>query len=86
MPSRGFQSSVDYKSIIGIGTMTSVDSMIVIWPNRTYSKYDQPAIDKVHLLEQPITATSLPEIKSSSVKETLLPKWQQVILRTTQRR
>src|SRR6185436_12111527 len=31
-PSRGFQSSVDYKQIIGLGNLTELDSMIVIWP------------------------------------------------------
>lgn len=72
VPSRGFQSSVDYKSIIGLGTMTSVDSMIVIWPNRTYSKYDRPAIDKVHVLEQPLSAISLPVLNINPTKETLL--------------
>lgn len=56
VPSRGFQSSVDYKTIIGLGVNTSIDSMIIIWPNRTFSKYDRPAIDKVHVLEQPVNA------------------------------
>ena len=52
-PSRGFQSSVDYKQLIGLGTLTGVDSMIVIWPDKTYSKYDKPELNKVHILQQP---------------------------------
>jgi len=55
IPSRGFQSSVDYKQIIGVGTNTQVDSMIIIWPDRTYSKYEHPALNKVHVLQQPET-------------------------------
>ena len=53
VPSRGFQSSVDYKQIIGLGTIRELDSMIVIWPDRTYSKYEHPELNKVHVLQQP---------------------------------
>ncbi|RYF99412.1 MAG: CRTAC1 family protein, partial [Chitinophagaceae bacterium] len=54
IPSRGFQSSVDYKLIIGLGNRTKVDSMKVIWPNRTVSSYPAPALDSVHSLAQQI--------------------------------
>jgi hypothetical protein len=53
VPSRGFQSSVDYKQIIGLGKNTGVDSMIIIWPDRTYTKYEKPALNKVHTLQEP---------------------------------
>jgi enediyne biosynthesis protein E4 len=53
VPARGFQSSVDYKQIIGLGGLQQVDSMIVIWPDRTYSRYDHPQLNKVHVLQQP---------------------------------
>jgi hypothetical protein len=53
VPSRGFQSSVDYKQIIGLGTLKQIDSMVVIWPDRTYSKYEKPELNKVHVLQQP---------------------------------
>lgn len=33
MPSRGFQSSVDYKQVIGLGDRNTVDSIVVIWPD-----------------------------------------------------
>ena len=33
MPSRGFQSSVDYIMTIGIGSAKNIDSLRVIWPN-----------------------------------------------------
>ena len=56
IPTRGFQSSVDYKQIIGLGLNTVVDSMIVIWPDRTYSRLDQPGLNKVHVIQQPAIA------------------------------
>ena len=52
VPSRGFQSSVDYKIIIGLGNITQVDSMFITWPDRTFTKVLKPAINKVHLIKQ----------------------------------
>jgi len=57
VPSRGFQSSVDYKQIIGLGKLTAVDSMIVSWPDRTTTTYKSPELNKVHQLQQPENAT-----------------------------
>ncbi|MDQ3843890.1 MAG: VCBS repeat-containing protein [Bacteroidota bacterium] len=51
IPSRGFQSSVDYKQIIGLGTR-GADSMVIIWPDRTYTTLIKPAINQVHVIEQ----------------------------------
>ncbi|MBC7947448.1 MAG: VCBS repeat-containing protein [Chitinophagaceae bacterium] len=51
-PSRGFQASVDYKQIIGLGALSNVDSMVIVWPNRTSTSYASPAINKVHVLKQ----------------------------------
>jgi len=52
-PSRGFQSSMDYKQVIGLGTNAVIDSMIIIWPDLSLSRYDHPAIDTVHVIKQP---------------------------------
>jgi enediyne biosynthesis protein E4 len=52
VPSRGFQSSMDYKQVIGLGKFTAVDSMIISWPDRTYTKLVNPAINKVHYISQ----------------------------------
>jgi enediyne biosynthesis protein E4 len=52
-PSRGFQSSSDYKQIIGIGNSRQVDSVVIVWPNGMYSKYNHLEINKIHSLEQP---------------------------------
>ena len=54
IPSRGFQSSVDYKIIMGLGKHTKIDSMIVYWPNNTFQKISTPLkVDAVNLLLQP---------------------------------
>ena len=51
VPSRGFQSSVDYKQIIGLGSK-AVDSVVILWPNQTTSVYKNPAVNKVHVFSQ----------------------------------
>lgn len=52
MPSRGFQSSVDYKAIIGLGATTQIDSVKIIWADRSFTKIDKPAINQLHLIDQ----------------------------------
>jgi hypothetical protein len=52
IPSRGFQSSVDYKLIIGLGSRTKVDSMQVIWPDRSVTSFSAPAVDSIHIVTQ----------------------------------
>jgi enediyne biosynthesis protein E4 len=56
VPSRGFQSSVDYRQVIGLGGLTVVDSLVVVWPDGTYSRYDHPPVNKLHALQQPVAA------------------------------
>ena len=51
-PSRGFQSSVDYNLVFGLGNLARIDSLIVIWPDRTFEKlYDVPT-DQTLTLDQ----------------------------------
>ena len=38
MPSRGFQSSVDYKLVFGLGSIKKIDSIKVFWPNKKVQK------------------------------------------------
>ncbi len=39
-PTRGFQSSVDHVLHVGLGTISSVDSLLVIWPDGAWQKID----------------------------------------------
>jgi hypothetical protein len=47
IPSRGFQSSVDYKQVIGLGNKHP-DSVIIYWPDLSLTKIVKPEINKVH--------------------------------------
>jgi enediyne biosynthesis protein E4 len=52
VPSRGFQSSVDYKQVIGLGNINRIDSILLNWPNRTFTKIYNPAINQVHIISE----------------------------------
>ncbi len=66
IPSRGFQSSVDYKMNFGLGNAV-VDSVRVIWPDRTYSVVVKPAINQLLSLTY---QSGLPLITERPVLET----------------
>ncbi|TMI65121.1 MAG: CRTAC1 family protein [Bacteroidetes bacterium] len=51
IPSRGFQSSTDYKIIAGLGNKI-VDSLLIEWPNKTVTKIQKPGINKTHNIQQ----------------------------------
>ena len=65
MPNRGFQSSMDYKQIIGLGSLKAIDSIIIIWSNLSYTKIIKPAIDTVYNIQQADLAKKYNEIPSS---------------------
>jgi hypothetical protein len=73
IPSRGFQSSVDYKQIVGLGKYSKIDSMIILWPNRTYSKYLNPPIDTLLVIHQPPNAKLYSDTSSLSIPSFLEP-------------
>jgi hypothetical protein len=50
VPSRGFQSSVDYKQIIGLGKLNRVDSMIITWPDGSINKFDHPSLNQLYII------------------------------------
>jgi enediyne biosynthesis protein E4 len=52
IPSRGFQSSVDYKMVFGLGSNTTIDSVEVIWPDRKITKLIKPSVDTLLKLSQ----------------------------------
>lgn len=52
MPTRGFQSSVDPRLHFGLGTSTTVDSLIVIWPDHRYQVMTNLAVDRALTLGQ----------------------------------
>lgn len=65
VPSRGFQSSMDYKQVIGLGKAASIDSMVIMWPDRTVTTLLKPAIDTTLTLTQ---SAGIQHIQSDSVQ------------------
>jgi hypothetical protein len=53
-PTRGFQSAVEYKQTIGIGTSTQIDSLVIQWTNRTRTAFIHPPIDTLLYIQQPL--------------------------------
>jgi hypothetical protein len=47
IPSRGFQSSIDYRQTIGLGKQ-QIDSLLIIWPNRTITSIIKPAVNQLY--------------------------------------
>lgn len=66
MPSRGFQSSVDYKVIVGLGKLAQADSMYIYWPNRSLTKLVKPALNKVHVVDEANAVKLSPSNNSSA--------------------
>ncbi|MFK5889454.1 MAG: VCBS repeat-containing protein [Flavobacteriaceae bacterium] len=73
MPVRGFQSSVDYVLNFGLGKITQLDSLTVIWPNKKMQTLKNVAANQSLTLKI-IDANSdvIPELKSN--QKTLFQK------------
>jgi len=52
IPSRGFQSSIDYKINIGIGDATAVDSVKVTWPDQSQTVLNSISINELTTIKQ----------------------------------
>ncbi|HEV8364622.1 MAG TPA: VCBS repeat-containing protein, partial [Gemmatimonadaceae bacterium] len=52
MPTRGFQSSVDPRLHFGLGDMASVDSLVVVWPDRRFQVLTNVAVNQTLTLSQ----------------------------------
>ncbi len=74
IPSRGFQSSVDYKLVFGLGTNTKIDSVIITWPDRNTRKFDSLIINKVHSFSQTQVQTFPEKIIIEKPVETFFTK------------
>ncbi|MFL5789201.1 MAG: VCBS repeat-containing protein, partial [Flavisolibacter sp.] len=60
-PSRGFQSSVDYKLHFGVGNLAIIDSIKIRWPDRTITtKKNVKTNETIMVSENTSTATSNP--------------------------
>ena len=73
MPSRGFQSSVEYKQTIGLGKLQP-DSMTITWPDRSITSIIKPAINKLHSIKYDAATAkqvtkALPSLSTSALFE-----------------
>ncbi|MEK6153315.1 VCBS repeat-containing protein [Flavobacteriaceae bacterium 3-367] len=52
IPSRGFQSSVDYVMTLGLGKNKTIDSLRVVWPDAKTQLVQKVAVNTLHILKQ----------------------------------
>ena len=71
-PTRGFQSSVDYKQIIGLGKASKIDSMLISWPDRSYSRYTNLSVDTVLVIQEVDQKKFSPDTVARAVPPPLL--------------
>ncbi|MFK8005545.1 MAG: VCBS repeat-containing protein [Saprospiraceae bacterium] len=67
IPTRGFQSSIDYKMVFGLGQSGQVDSLKIIWPDLSQSILNQPPIDTILVIDfKEIKKSNLPDQKNNA--------------------
>ncbi|MCB0457869.1 MAG: VCBS repeat-containing protein, partial [Flavobacteriaceae bacterium] len=71
IPSRGFQSSMDYPMTIGLGASKKIDSIRVIWPDHTTSKMENVDANQVITFKQK-EHSGLYKIPKKEASKTLL--------------
>jgi enediyne biosynthesis protein E4 len=52
MPMRGFQSTVDHRPNIGLGNISTLDHLTVVWPDGKVIKLDSVKVDRMLTLRQ----------------------------------
>jgi hypothetical protein len=57
IPARGFQSSMDYRQILGLGANPKVDSLLIQWPDGTKTSITNPHCDTLLTFHQPPSAS-----------------------------
>ncbi|WP_420384796.1 VCBS repeat-containing protein [Roseivirga sp.] len=77
-PSRGFQSSVDPRIHIGVGSNQFLDSMRITWPDGTMSTYENVASNQLHEITKP-EVTTLPKLNRSGSSGKALQKAEDII-------
>lgn len=72
MPSRGFQSSVDYKQIFGLGRNTQVDSVKIVWPDLSVTNLNPATVDTVLTINKGALNNSVYKINHSTTSSAAL--------------
>ncbi|HXS57728.1 MAG TPA: FG-GAP-like repeat-containing protein [Hanamia sp.] len=71
IPSRGFQSSMDYKQIIGLGKLSKIDSMQISWPDRSFSHFTNVPLDTVLVIHETDQQKFSPDTIAHSIESPL---------------
>ncbi len=58
MFTRGFQSSCDTRMHFGVGTIKTIDSVLIVWPNQKYQLLKSISVDKPLVVDQANAADS----------------------------
>jgi hypothetical protein len=58
MPIRGFQSSMDYKMVLGMGTNNVIDSLLISWPDTKTQWLKNVAVDQLMTADYSNAATT----------------------------
>ena len=62
-PARGFQSSMDYNIVLGLGEATTIDSVNIIWPDLSQSIIFKPTIDSFYtFIKEKLNIEKLPHL------------------------
>ena len=71
IPSRGFQSSMDYVMAIGLGDVKTLDSIRVIWPDDRTIKLENVTADQLLILDQNDASEKYVAPKPEKIKKLL---------------
>ena len=81
IPTRGFQSSVDYPILFGLGENIYPDSLIIIWPDKTHSIFKHILIDTTLTIDYHLVKKRTgPYILSKETSYTILTEMTDTIL------
>lgn len=67
MPIRGFQSSMDYKMVIGLGQNQTIDSLLVTWPDNNVTLLKSVKTDQSLILDHAASSPPVKEKKNTPV-------------------
>ncbi len=70
MPIRGFQSTMDHRLLMGLGQISTVDSVVVTWPNGTITRLEGVETNQTIVLSQ-TEGTAGTQMSSSTDKPKL---------------
>jgi len=68
MPTRGYQSSVSYELVFGVGNCEEIQSVKVIWPNSSIQQIEHIKVDrKIILWQKNASVSPMPETENCRV-------------------